>query len=66
MSRILDRMAPDRRRMLVDTLDEFIAAAIGDSASALETCVHCGRDHISECVVNEIYRAATGMPIQRT
>mgnify|MGYP005855999251 CR=1 FL=1 len=63
---MLGKMSPDRGRILVETLEEFIAAAIGDGRSALKTCAHCGKDHIAECIVNEVYRAATGMQIQRT
>ena len=65
MSRILKRMEPDSRRILVENLEHFIAAAIDGRESALETCSHCGRDHLSECVVNEIYRAVTGTPIKQ-
>jgi len=64
MSRILKRMDPDCRKALVDNLENFIAAAIENEKSALETCSHCGRDHMSECVVNEVYRATTGTPIE--
>ena len=66
MSRILDRMDPDCRRTLVASLESFIAAGIHDADSALETCSHCGVDHDPECVVNEVYRAATGAQIERT
>ena len=65
MSRILKRMDPDRRKSLVENLERFITAAIEDEKSALETCSHCGRDHLAECVINEVYRAATGVPIKR-
>ncbi|HUV05586.1 MAG TPA: MarR family transcriptional regulator [Armatimonadota bacterium] len=65
MSRILSRMEPGCRGAFVENLENFIAAAIDDGESALETCTHCGRDHISECVINELYRAATGEPIKQ-
>jgi DNA-binding MarR family transcriptional regulator len=65
MSRILDRMDPEQRAALVQNLERFIAAAIEDGQTALETCSHCGRDHIAECVINEVYRAATGTAIDK-
>ena len=65
MSQILGRMDSDSRAALVESLENFIAAAIGDAKSALQTCSHCGTDHSPECVVNEVYRAATGTPIQQ-
>ena len=65
MSRILDRMDPDSRAALVGNLEKFITAAIEDAKSALDTCSHCGKDHLTDCVVNEVYRAATGSPIRR-
>lgn len=64
MTRILGRMDPINRRTLVVSLEDFISAAIEDGKSALETCSHCGKDHLSECVINEVYLAATGMPIK--
>jgi len=66
MSRILGRMRPETRESLVQDLEGFIAAAIGDEGTALDACSHCGRDHVAECVINEVYQAATGMPIRRT
>ena len=65
MSQILDRMDPDCRRALVENLENFIAATIEDETSALKTCSHCGRDHVAECVINEVYRRATGIPIKQ-
>ena len=65
MSRILDKMDPDSRAALVENLEKFIAAAVNDAKSALNTCAHCGRDHLSDCVLNEIYRAETGSPIKK-
>jgi len=55
MSRILDRMEDADRSALVANLEKFITAAIGDEKSALETCSHCGREHLSECVINAAY-----------
>ncbi|MCL6518845.1 MAG: MarR family transcriptional regulator [Armatimonadetes bacterium] len=66
MSRILGRMRPASREMLVQTLEDFITAVVKDDRTALEVCSHCGRDHVPECVINEVYQAATGMPIRRT
>lgn len=65
MSRILKRMDPECRKALVADLENFITAAINDEKGALETCSHCGTDHLPECVVNEIYRAATGSQIEK-
>ncbi|MGB9588766.1 MAG: MarR family winged helix-turn-helix transcriptional regulator [Armatimonadota bacterium] len=66
MSRILYRMDAGSRNTLVEHLEKFIVAAIEDAKCALETCTHCGKDHISECVINELYQAATGMQIKET
>ncbi|MHB0913658.1 MAG: MarR family winged helix-turn-helix transcriptional regulator [Armatimonadota bacterium] len=65
MARVLNRMDPEKRANLVGNLENFIAAAIEDEKGALDTCSHCGSDHVSDCVVNEIYRAVTGTPIER-
>lgn len=65
MSRILERMDPECRKALVADLENFIAAAIEDGKAALETCSHCGMDHVAECVINEVYRAATGSQIKK-
>lgn len=64
MTKILDRMDSRNRQALVESLESFIGAAVEDEKSALETCTHCGTDHVASCVVNEIYRAATGTPIK--
>jgi DNA-binding MarR family transcriptional regulator len=63
MSRILGRLDAHGREVLVEDLERFISAAIDNEKSALKTCSHCGTDHLSDCVVNEIYQAATGTPI---
>ncbi|HEY3297570.1 MAG TPA: MarR family transcriptional regulator [Armatimonadota bacterium] len=63
ITHILDRMNEARRLALVGDLESFIAAAIENEKSALKACSHCGTDHLAECVVNEIYKAATGTPI---
>ena len=65
MSRILQRMSPDCRKLLIENMENFITAAIQDDKSALETCSHCGKDHLADCVINEVYLAATGMPIKQ-
>lgn len=64
MSDILNRMSPESRTALVASLESFIAAALEDEESVLAKCSHCGRDHVSECVINEVYKAATGSPIE--
>ncbi len=64
MSQILSRMDPDRRQALVKSLEGFIAAVIEDPNTALKRCVHCGADHHPGCVVNEVFLAATGTPIE--
>jgi DNA-binding MarR family transcriptional regulator len=66
MSPILKRMDNTSRKAMVEHLEEFIRAAIDSEKSALETCTRCGRDHISECVVNEALRAVTGTAIDKT
>lgn len=66
MSRILDRMDPGCRRTLVESLESFIAAGTDGPESALSRCSHCGTDHTPECVVNEVYLAATGTQIETT
>jgi DNA-binding MarR family transcriptional regulator len=65
MSRILNRMEPESRKGLIENLESFIAAAIDGEKGALRTCSHCGKDHMPECVINELYRAATGTPIEQ-
>lgn len=63
LTRILRRMEPDDREAFVGHLESFIAAAVEDEHGALESCSHCGSDHLPECVINEVYTAATGKPI---
>ncbi len=63
LTRILRRMNPGDREAFIGYLESFIAAAVEDAHGALESCSHCGSDHLSECVINEVYTAATGKPI---
>jgi len=63
LSRILQRMETDDRAAFIGYLESFITAAVEDAHGALESCSHCGSDHLSECVINEVYTAATGKPI---
>ena len=65
MTKIMDRMQPEKRMALVNNLEDFIAAAVGDEQSALDKCFHCGKDHLKECVINEVYFAATGIAIDQ-
>lgn len=64
--RVLRRMDPANRESLVQNLEDFIAAAMEDPKTALDTCCRCGKEHLSECVINEVYKTATGTPIQAT
>lgn len=63
LTRILRRMRPDDREEFIGYLESFITAAVEDAHGALESCSHCGSDHLPECVINEVYTAATGKPI---
>lgn len=65
MSRILDRIDRNSRKSLIENLESFITAAVDSEKSALKTCAHCGSDHMANCVINEVYRAATGTPIKQ-
>lgn len=65
MSRILDRIDHSNRKALIENLESFITAAVDSEKLALETCSHCGTDHTSDCVINEVYRAATGTSINQ-
>ncbi len=66
LTRILQQMEPDDRGAFILYLEKFIRAAVEDAHGALESCSHCGSDHLPECVINEVYRAATGRPINET
>jgi DNA-binding MarR family transcriptional regulator len=66
ITRILQRMEAESRSALVEYIERFITAAIEDAQLALEACAHCGKDHVSECVINELYKAATGSQIAHT
>jgi DNA-binding MarR family transcriptional regulator len=66
LTRILRRMKPGDREAFIGYLESFITAAVEDAHGALESCTHCGSDHLQECVINEVYRAATGKPINET
>ncbi|MBP6963224.1 MAG: MarR family transcriptional regulator [Armatimonadetes bacterium] len=63
LSRILRAMKTDDRAAFIGHLESFIRSAIEDAHGALESCSHCGSDHLPECVVNEVYRTATGKQI---
>ncbi|MHB1456217.1 MAG: MarR family transcriptional regulator [Armatimonadota bacterium] len=65
MTKIMDRMHPGKRMELVNNLEDFIAAAVHDEQTALDKCSHCGKDHLKECVINEVYFAATGVAIDQ-
>lgn len=66
LTRILQRMEPKDREAFIVYLERFIVSAVEDAHGALESCSHCGSDHLPECVINEVYRAATGRPINET
>lgn len=66
MSKILDRMQPESRRALIAGLERFITAAIEDSKTAQAACIHCGKDHIAECIINKLHQATTSAPIDNT
>jgi len=66
LSRILQRMELADREAFIGYLESFIVSAVEDAHGALESCSHCGSDHLPECVINEVYRAATGKPINET
>lgn len=65
MTKIMDRMIPEKRIALVNNLEDFITAAVEDEQTALKKCFHCGKDHRKECVINEVYFAATGVAIDQ-
>jgi DNA-binding MarR family transcriptional regulator len=61
---VLDRMPEDRRKMLIDNLEEFIRLAIEVNGSAGDACVHCGIGHLAFCIVNKTHISAAGEPLE--
>jgi DNA-binding MarR family transcriptional regulator len=66
LTRILQRLETGDREAFIGYLENFIVAAVEDAHGALESCSHCGSEHLPECVINEVYRTATGRPINET
>jgi len=59
-SGILSHLRPEEREQLVQSLEQFVTAAL-EQESADEACLHCGREHVAECVVN---RARSGSKLK--
>jgi DNA-binding MarR family transcriptional regulator len=62
ISRILSKMDQPARKSLVNDIETFITAAIGDEESAAQTCSRCARDHLAGCIVREVYKRTTVQP----
>jgi DNA-binding MarR family transcriptional regulator len=65
LGEILDKLDEDRREALVDSLEEFIRAALESTGQFDEACARCGIDHLAFCVVSTSRTAATGSPIEK-
>jgi DNA-binding MarR family transcriptional regulator len=61
---ILDRMSPERRSALVDSLEEFIRIALEAGGHVDEACVRCGIDHLAFCIVGRTHATTTGEPLE--
>jgi len=60
---ILDKMPGEKRRALVDNLEEFIMAVLETTENIEEACIRCGIDHLAFCVVNKAKITKTGEPL---
>ena len=60
---IAAKMPEDRRAALVNSLEEFIRAALEARGNVDEACVRCGIDHLAFCVVNKVRMSAAGEPV---
>ena len=66
LRRILELMAPRKRRRFVESLESFVAAALKLEESVDEACLHCGIEHQPDCIVNQTKLALAGRDIERT
>ncbi|MBI2844359.1 MAG: MarR family transcriptional regulator [Armatimonadetes bacterium] len=62
---VLDNMSARERASLVDSLEEFIRAALDTSGRVDEACARCGIDHLAFCVVNRVHENRTGEQIDK-
>ncbi|HPP73845.1 MAG TPA: MarR family transcriptional regulator [Armatimonadota bacterium] len=60
---VLNKMPEDKRRELVDTLEEFIKLILESSGNVDEACMRCGIDHLAFCIVNKVSVETTGKPM---
>ncbi len=59
LERVLSEMAAEETEQLLQGLQAFLRAALSDRHTAEMVCLHCGREHVEECLV---YQAKGGRP----
>ena len=62
---LCDKLSEEKRRALVDSLEEFIFLALTTEQDVEQACVKCGIDHLAFCVLNRAHKAATGEPLEK-
>lgn len=53
---IINAMPKDKRNAFLDGVESFLLAALADDDETSKTCIRCGREHVSFCVVNKVLK----------
>jgi DNA-binding MarR family transcriptional regulator len=61
---LCEKLPEERRKVLVEGLEEFIFVALTTEQDVDKACVKCGIDHLAFCVLNRAHVAASGTPIE--
>jgi DNA-binding MarR family transcriptional regulator len=59
LERFLADMSPDDTEALMVGLQGFLQAALRDKATADAVCLHCGREHVEECLIHQAQAVKT-------
>lgn len=59
----LQRMEVSDRESLLNGMTKFISASLQDENSVQDACLHCGKEHDPNCIINRTHLLTTGKPI---
>lgn len=51
---LLDRMASEDLNHLRQGIEAFLAAAVADKELFRQICLHCGREHVENCILSSL------------
>ncbi len=51
---LLEKMGPDSLSQLRKGIEAFLAAAVTDEELFRQICLHCGREHVENCILSSL------------